>query len=300
MSVEAAVKGQEHYSQISQATEHQKAGRLLEAKNIYLNLLAGNPDDANALHLLGMLSHQAGDSEQGAELIEKAVKLLPDFPLFLNNLGHVQLSLYKLEKAEDAFTQAMHLDSNMVESLYGLAECYRRKGDLQRAAGNLQLVLESAPQHTDAIVSLGQIHLQYGTTEKALELFGIALQIESEHFDARFHLARAYAAALEYEKSIEVFLRLLNERPEHVPSYNNLGNVYMAMLQFDKAQQAYQNVVDHDPDDVGMRYNIALANVALNQKSIAIEHLEHALTIDADNIRVQQLLSDLKKNFQLN
>jgi len=70
----------------------------------------------------------------------------------------------------------------------------------------------------------------------------------------------------------------------------------MAMLQFDKASQAYQNVVDHNADDVAMRYNIALANVALKQQDIAIEHLEYGLKIDPDNVRVQQLLSDLKIN----
>jgi len=214
MSVEAAVKGQEHYSLISQATEHQKAGRLLEAKNIYLGLLAGNPDDANALHLLGMLSHQAGDSEQGAELIEKAVKLLPDFPAFFKQSGSCVSQPLSAGKGRRRIFPGYALRFNMLESLYGLGECYRRKGDLQRAAGNIQLVLESAPQHTAAIVSLGQIHLQHGTTGKALELFDIALQIEPEHFDARFHAARAHAAASEYEESIEILLQLLNERAQ--------------------------------------------------------------------------------------
>jgi len=177
MGVEAAIQDVTHYRRIMQATEHQQAGRLTEARDIYIDLLEENPEDANALHLLGMLAHQAGDSVQAIRLVEKAIELIPDFPLYLNNLGQIYLSIKQLDKAEELLLRATRIDTDMAAPLYGLSECYRRQGDLQHAANFIEYVIEREPQHIDAIVSLGRIHLQNHSAQKALDLFDIASSI---------------------------------------------------------------------------------------------------------------------------
>ena len=41
--------------------EHHQAGRFAEAETIYRQILAANPGDADALHLLGILANQTGN-----------------------------------------------------------------------------------------------------------------------------------------------------------------------------------------------------------------------------------------------
>ena len=54
------------------AVQHHQAGRLREAEQIYRQILCrsrGSPPLADVLHLLGVVSHQMGQSDAGLELI---------------------------------------------------------------------------------------------------------------------------------------------------------------------------------------------------------------------------------------
>lgn len=263
MSVENAIQDKAYYERFMLATAHQKAGRLQEARDIYRALLDETPDNTDALHLLGMLCHQAGNAEMGISLIEKAIELNPDFPLFLNNFGHIQLSIDQLDSAETTLLRATQLDTDMLAPLYGLAECYRRKGKFQKAADFVEYVLERDPQHVDALVCLGQIHMQNNSAKKALELFEMVLSIKPDHIYARFHAARTHYVLAQYDKSIAILQSLLQQHPDYVACYNNLGNAYMAKHQYEDAKTAYQNAIRLKPRDANMQYNLAVAISAL-------------------------------------
>ena len=45
------------------AVQHHQAGRLETAEQIYRQILAVEPDRADAVHLLGVLAHQSGKHE---------------------------------------------------------------------------------------------------------------------------------------------------------------------------------------------------------------------------------------------
>ena len=54
--------------------EHHKAGRLAQAEKIYKKVLTANPQNAEALHLMGLASHHSGRNEQAIEYIANAIK----------------------------------------------------------------------------------------------------------------------------------------------------------------------------------------------------------------------------------
>ena len=45
------------------AVQHHQAGRLQQAEQIYRNILAVEPNNANAIHLLGLIAYQVGRHE---------------------------------------------------------------------------------------------------------------------------------------------------------------------------------------------------------------------------------------------
>jgi len=52
------------------AIQHHQAGRLQEAGRIYQSVLARNPNDPEALHLLGLVAHQLGQHQPAAQLMK--------------------------------------------------------------------------------------------------------------------------------------------------------------------------------------------------------------------------------------
>ena len=61
------------------AVAQHETGNLLQAEDIYRKILAIEPQNANALHLLGLARHQQGDHEAAKAYIKGAIALLGFF-----------------------------------------------------------------------------------------------------------------------------------------------------------------------------------------------------------------------------
>lgn len=72
---------------LNEGLRHHRALNLVEAERLYRQVLADDPDQGDALHLLGTLANQVGQSLTGAALIARAVAVAGEIPAFLMNLG---------------------------------------------------------------------------------------------------------------------------------------------------------------------------------------------------------------------
>ena len=90
---------------------HHQAGRLREAEAIYRHVLQQQTENAEALHLLGVIAHQCGNHEVAIELIEFAIKINPNVAEFYNNCGEAKRALHKNEDAIDRFKKAISIRS---------------------------------------------------------------------------------------------------------------------------------------------------------------------------------------------
>jgi len=86
-------------SQIDQALAHHQAGRLQQAETICRQILVSRPDHPDALHLLGMIALQTGNHETAVKLIERAVEVKPDIPVYHVNLAQALRTSRKLDQA---------------------------------------------------------------------------------------------------------------------------------------------------------------------------------------------------------
>ena len=75
------------------AIQHHQAGRLQAAEQIYRQILAVEPNQADALHLLGVIAYQVGKHEVAVEYIGRAIRLKGNVAVFHNNLGEAYRGL---------------------------------------------------------------------------------------------------------------------------------------------------------------------------------------------------------------
>src|SRR5205823_1196685 len=62
---------------LQQAVAMHRSGRLAEAEAIYRKVLAANPNDADALQLLGAIAHQLDRYGASIELIRRSLAIVP-------------------------------------------------------------------------------------------------------------------------------------------------------------------------------------------------------------------------------
>ena len=90
-----------------QALALHQAGRLAEAEKIYGQILAIDPDQFDARHLLGFIFHQRGDSARAIHHIDLALQKNPDGILALNNRGIALNALKRFDEALASYDRAL-------------------------------------------------------------------------------------------------------------------------------------------------------------------------------------------------
>lgn len=84
-----------------------RAGRRPAAQQVFRDLIARNPLDANALNYLGyMLAEQGTSLDEAVSLIQRALKVDPDNPSYLDSLGWAYFQQGKLDLADPPLSAA--------------------------------------------------------------------------------------------------------------------------------------------------------------------------------------------------
>ena len=84
-----------------------KAGRQAEGEKIFRDVIARDPLDAGALNYLGyMLAERGTALDEAVTLLQRALKIEPDNPSFLDSLGWTYVQQGKLDLADSPLTTA--------------------------------------------------------------------------------------------------------------------------------------------------------------------------------------------------
>ena len=90
------------------AAQYHQAGQLDQAVLLYEQILQSDPNNAAALHLLGVIAYQRDRRNDALELIEKAIEINPKVPRFYNTLGLIFEALDKFDRASRPMSRRLN------------------------------------------------------------------------------------------------------------------------------------------------------------------------------------------------
>ncbi len=137
------------------ALKHYQAGQLQEAEQLYLQILQVDPNQVDALHLLGVIAGQTGRNDLAVDYLTTALRLEPDFAAAHNNLGNVFVIQGKLPEAVASFQRAVSVKPDFAVAHNNLGNALREQGHLAAAVASLQQALLLRPEYPDAHLNLG-------------------------------------------------------------------------------------------------------------------------------------------------
>ena len=239
---------------LSRAISLHRAGRLAEAGALYREILAREPDHAEALQLLGLVACQSARLEQAEELIARAVALQPDNAEFLGNLGEVQRRRNRLPEAIAALRRAAELAPQNACVPYNLALALSAVGQLTEAVAAYRQALVLQPNYPEALNNLGLLLHRLG----------------------------------EYPAAAEAFQKALALRPDHAEDSNNLGLTLWNLHRHEAALAAFELAVQLKPDFAGAQANRALALRKLGRAGEAVGAYEKAARLNPNSADLQR------------
>src|ERR1700678_3117771 len=95
---------------LESATEHHRAGHLSEARRLYAQFLAANPNHDLALFRSGLLELQDRRLDASLDSLQKAALAAPDNARYQFGLGQVLDALQRWDEAADAYGRALTND----------------------------------------------------------------------------------------------------------------------------------------------------------------------------------------------
>lgn len=232
-----------------------------EAKDELNKYLDANPEDIEALKLLGLVNVNLELFKEAKENFEKVVNHTPD----------------------DATT------------LFYLANCYDNLGKLEDAERYYIKVLELRENFLDAYKNLCIIYMKSGKEVSAIKMAQQAKLIDSSDYTFDYLIGTASVAMKLYNQGIEHLESALSLNPEHPQIYNNLGTAYLLTGARDKAVDCYKKAIKLNPDNSVAYYNIASIYQIQNKHSQASDYFSKAYELDnQENYLISLALSELK------
>ena len=96
--------------------QHHSAGRLFEAEGICQQILQADPNQPDALHLLGLIAYQFGKNDTAADLIDQALATRPDYAEAYSNRGNALQGLKQLDEAVASYDKAISIKPGYAEA----------------------------------------------------------------------------------------------------------------------------------------------------------------------------------------
>lgn len=198
---------------LRQAMQEHGAGHLDAAEAGYRRVLAEQPQQADALHLLGILESQRGRHDSAAALIAQALRVQPAEAMFHNNLGNVNVERGHLAEAEACYMHALELDPTRLDVLNNLGVLLGHRGDAAGAERVLLKLVELSPDFGDARQNLANLYLRQGRVSDAVQQCFDGLVTAPRNTALRRMLGVAYTSMGMHAEAEAVYRAWLQAEP---------------------------------------------------------------------------------------
>lgn len=279
------------------ALRHHQEGRLADAEAGYRRLLQRDPEQPDALHLLGVIALQQGRHEDAVRQIERALRRSPDNVAFLSNLGVARQGLGDLEAARVALARAVSLDRRNLAARFNLGVTLAALGRHQEAAEQYRAALTLAPGHLGAQQNLAvALHLQ-GRVDESIVAYRRALLLAPNSPDLLQGLGRALhgagklnEATAAYEKSLALAEAISAPPAWIVALLRDLAALRHAEGRHSDALLVLDTALALDPIASGLHASRAVVLLALDRIEEATEAAQRALAADPIDTRAAPAL----------
>ncbi len=267
---------------LAKALRLHQAGDFSNADRLYRQILREEPDNASALHLLGLVAHQTGRHEVAAEHIGRAVRLRPDDAEIISNLGTVRAAQGRPNDAAACFRRAVELAPDFAAARANLGSAFIQLGQPARAEECFRDVLRRQPESADVHANLGVALTEQGRNDEALATLERALQLRPDLASAHYHKGLALGRLGKWDAAAKSYTEAVRCRPDYADAHNNLGAAMERLGRLDEALAGYAQALRLRPDYAEAHNNRAAALTLQGKPNEALGSYEDALHVKPD------------------
>jgi tetratricopeptide (TPR) repeat protein/peroxiredoxin len=203
-----------------------KATEARESFERATKLHASYPDTlANSWNNLGLLATQEHRMDEAIRCFQEVLRLNPDHPIALINLGSAYRVIKNFDAARKTFERALEFTPTDPQANYGLGMVFAQTDDTKRAYEYLQRALKFRPGYPEALNNLGILYLRTDRVDEAVASFEECIRVAPAFDQSYLNLARVYSVEGVPDKARSVLLQLLKLHPDHAQGRSMLAQI---------------------------------------------------------------------------
>jgi tetratricopeptide (TPR) repeat protein len=273
-------------------TLHQQ-GKLDEARNIYKQLLKDDPQNADALHLLGVISIQDGNNQAAVEMITKAIEINPRIAIYYSNRGKALLSLKQFEQAVLSYDKAIALKSDYVQAHFGRGNALHQLKKFKLAVESYEKAINFQPDYAEAYSNRGNALHQLKQFQAAVVSYDKAISLKPDYVEAFSNRGLALKELKQFEEALTSYDKAIALNPNYADAHSNRGSVLKELKQFESAIASYDKAIALNPNYADAHSNRGNALKELNHFEAAVTSYQKAIELAPNNIKFHLNLSTL-------
>ena len=166
----------------------------------------------------------------------------------------------KYDEAIKVFEEFLAKYPEIYQTYLNIGSCYLKKGDLEKAALEFQLVLDKTLQmhgsynrdvatSIRALSGLGEIALRKGDFESAQKYFTQALEVSPQDEVAAHNVGEIFFSNQKVDDAIKYFELAIQIKKDWSKPYYRLGIVYLNKGDFAKSLECLNKFIQMDPEN---------------------------------------------------
>ena len=269
---------------LTRARNWHGAGRLADAAQEYLAVLAKEPDNPQALHLYGVLQFQRGAAAEAEALIRQSIAIEAGARA-LSDLGAIVGESGRVDEALEHFAAALRVEPNDVQTLVRQGNTLLGLQRHEAALAAFDRALARSPLVLDAWCNRGSALRALGCFDEALDTYDRALMVDSRSFESWFNRGLVLRALQRPADALHCFDRAVEIRPGVAAMLTMRGQTLVDLGRLNEALAAFNEAIAAEPARVDAIYNSAVALERLGRAGEAIERCERVLGHDPGHAR---------------
>ncbi|CAI6098456.1 hypothetical protein V2G26_001049 [Clonostachys chloroleuca] len=220
----------------------------------------------------------------------------------MNAIGMLLKGREAYDKALEYFRAITQLDQTNGEAWANLGHCYLMTENLQKAYDAYQQALVNLRDCKDPMLwyGIGILYDRYGSFEYAEEAFGQVMQFQPDFEKANeiyFRLGIIYKQQSKFAQSLDCFKYIVSSPPSPLSQddiWFQIGHVHEQQKDFDNAKNAYNRVLENTPNHAKVLQQLGWLHHqqsnAFDVQERAIQYLEKSVGADNQDAQSWYLL----------
>ncbi|MBF0266647.1 MAG: PEP-CTERM system TPR-repeat protein PrsT [Gammaproteobacteria bacterium] len=309
---------------VEEAQEHLKKGEVRAAVIQLKNQLKENPDDAHARNLLGNIYLKQADFASAEKELGRAALKQPDNVdykldysqvLLLNKnykqslkeldfkaqgkqenlrqvyLGYANLGLNQVDQAKKEFN--VGISNNVPEASIGMAKIAIREKNYSQAESLLAKALKQLPDNIEAQILQAKTFNLQKKYPQALASYNQLITKYPNLLPRYLERAATHIALKKYTEAEQDITTVLKENKKHPFAHFLLAQIKLQQKDFSAAKDAAQVVINANSHHHPSKLIMGISNYALGNLNQSDKNLTEYLSVNPDNIPVQNILANV-------